>query len=59
MLASNSTILLSLLKTKKHGIYFATFQKSFAICGFVSFERNFYSKIEGMKAHIPGEAFNL
>ena len=44
---------------EKHGIYFATFQKSFAICGFVSFERNFYSKIEGMKAHIPGEAFNL
>ena len=44
---------------EEHGIYFATFQKSYAICGFVSVERNFFTKLKGMKAHIPGESFNL
>ena len=43
----------------KLGIYFATFQTSFAICGFVSFERDFLPDVEGMKAHIPGEPFCL
>ena len=44
---------------EKHGMYFATFQNSFAICGFVSIERNSFPKLEGMKAHIPGKPFNL
>ena len=44
---------------EKLGIYFATFQKSFAICGFVSFERNIIQEFEEMKAHIPGESFHM
>ena len=44
---------------EKHGIYFATFQKSFAICSFVSFQRNFFTKVDVMKAHFPGESFSL
>ena len=43
----------------KLGIYFATFQISFAICGFVTLERDFLPELEGMKAHIPGKSFNL
>ena len=43
----------------KLGIYFATFQQSFAICGFVSSERGILPELEGMKAHIPGEPFCL
>ena len=43
----------------KLGIYFATFQQSFAICGFVSFERDILPELEGMKAHIPDEPFCL
>ena len=46
-------------ENERHGFYFMTFQKSFAISGFVSFERNFFPKLKGMKAHFPGESFSL
>ena len=44
---------------ENRGFYFATFQKSFAISGFVSCERNYFPELEGMKAHFPGEPFSL